>query len=200
MEVFLETFGFDQFVKDGFTTHLGEGDLFAKTFDTFLQPTGLFCVGNVHILQRKCAAIGALHDFHNLAHGTMFKPQYVIKENRAIHVSFGEAIAGRIQLGLRRWRGQAKRIKVRRQMPANTIGADQHQRADGIEDGLFNLLFGNCCARFGGFGFDLLANYLGLGPLAIKCCGQIIVRNGRPIGARPAWAGSFGAGDVWFFA
>ena len=66
-ELFI-AFGFDQLVQDGFAAFAGEGDFLAVAFDPFFQPSGLFGIGDVHVLQREGAAIGAFDDLDDLAH------------------------------------------------------------------------------------------------------------------------------------
>jgi hypothetical protein len=51
-----------------------KADFLAVAFDPFLQPRGLFGVGDVHVLQREGAAIGALHDVDDLAHRGTCRP------------------------------------------------------------------------------------------------------------------------------
>ena len=80
----------------------------------------------------------------------------------------------------------AKWIKVSDQVATDAIGADNHQRADAIENGRTDLTLGEAHTFVGSFAFDLGRCCLRLGsPLTVKRGGQIVVRNWRPIGATP---------------
>ncbi len=83
----------------------------------------------------------------------------------------------------------AQRVKIGDQVAANTVSADDHQRADAVQNGRADLRLVQCDTLFSGFFFDLFACGLWLcWPLTIKGGGQIICGRWRPIGARPTWA------------
>ena len=92
MQEFLKTLGFNHLVQDRFATFTAKLDFFAQTFDPLFEPTCFFWVRDVHVLQGKCTAVGAFHDGQNFAHGCDLQTQYVVDENRAIHVSIGKAV------------------------------------------------------------------------------------------------------------
>ena len=103
MAELLEALGLDQLVQDRPAALAGEGDLLAVALDPLLQPAGLFGVGDVHVLQREGAAIGALHDVEDLAHRGHFEAEHVVEEDRPVHVGLGEAVGGRVELRVRRF-------------------------------------------------------------------------------------------------
>jgi hypothetical protein len=88
-----------------------------KPLDPLLQPAGLFGVGDVHVLQREGAAIGALHDVDDLPDRRVLKPQHVVEEDRPVHVGLGEAVGFRIELGMRGLVAHAQRVEIGHQMP-----------------------------------------------------------------------------------
>ena len=154
MQEFLKAFGLDQLVQDRLAALAGEGNLLAIAFDAFLQPGGLFGVGDVHVLQGKGAAIGALHDFHDLAHRGVLQAQDIVDEDRPVHVGLGEAIGFGVEFRLVGAVGHAQRIKIGGQVAPDAVGADDHDGADGVEHGTLDLRIGEGDAGFGGFGGD----------------------------------------------
>ena len=88
-----------------------------------------------------------------------------------------------------------KRVEIGGQVAPDTVGTNDHQRADGVEHSAFDRLVtdlntGSCSLRFDlvacGFGFRLCR------PLSVKRCRQIIVGHRRPIGTRPRGASGLG--------
>ena len=139
-------------------------------------------------MQRKGAAIGALHDVDDLTHGGDFKPQHVVDEDRAVHVRLGKSIGRRVEFGMIPLIAHAQRIKVRRQMAPDTVGADQHQRADAVKDRLLDLVVGQADALFLRLGLDLVACGPGLdrfGPDTCQRAHHIARWGGGPIAPRP---------------
>ena len=86
----------------------------------------------MHVLQREGPAIGAFDDPNDFFHRCNFKPQYVVDENRAIHIRRAKPIRGGVKFGVDVAFAHAKRVKVGCQVAANTIGADQHQCANTV--------------------------------------------------------------------
>ena len=141
MQEFFKTFGFDQFVQNRLAPFAGKGDFFAKSLNPLFQPGGLLGVGNMHVLQRECAAIGAAHDINNLTHRGDLQSQDIVQENRAIHVRIRKPII----LWIKRCFGvfgvaHAKGIKISGQVTTHAIGADQHDGADTVQDGALHRL------------------------------------------------------------
>jgi len=71
---------------------------------------------------------------------------------------------------------------------ADTVGADQHKRADRIQNGAFDGVVGHLDAFLGGLVLDFLARLLGFcggGVFAGQGAGQVVLGHRRPIGARP---------------
>ncbi len=186
MEEFLEALSLDQLVQDGFAAFAGELDFLAKAFDPLFQPRGLLGVGDVHVLQREGAAIGAAHQRYDLVHRGDFEAQNIVDEDRAIHIGRGEAVGFRVQLRVGGVVAHAERVKICDQVATDTVGTDQHQRTDGIEHRCANLLFAEGDALLGGFRLDLVAGGIGIGgPLAIERGGQIVICLWGPIHAGP---------------
>ncbi len=192
MQEFLEAFGLNQLVQDRAATFAGEMDLFAVPLDPFFQPTGLFGVRDVHVLQGKGAAIGALNDRHDLTHRGHLQAQNVVDKDRAIHVGFGKAVGFRVQLGMRGLVAHAQRVDVGDQVATDTIGTDDHQRADRVQHSALHLVIAYSDALVGGLGGDIFAHVRRCRvrrPLPVQRHGQVIVRGRRPIGALPRGAG-----------
>ena len=186
MQEFFEPFGLYQRVQDRFTPVLRKGDFLAVAFDPFFKPTGLFRIGDVHVLQRKCAAIRAAHDGDDLVHRCDFEAQHIVDKDRAIHVGSGEAVRFWVKFRVRFQFAHAQRVEIGNQVPTNAVGSNDHQRADAIKDGVANLLFVKADTFFSGFCSDLFTSCFWFnGPLTIKRCCQVVVWNWRPITACP---------------
>ena len=189
----LEALGLDQLVQDRLAAFLGEGDLLPVALDAFLQPGGLLGVRDVHELQREGAAIGALHQFGDLADRRDLKAQHVVDEDRPVHVRGGEAVGRRVKLAQGRHLAHPQRVEVGVQVPADAIGADQHDRPDAVQHGALKLFVRQRHALFVGLGGDLLDRGLRLGlrghrPFARQRSGVLVRGHRRPVGARPACA------------
>ncbi len=96
LEELLEALGLDQLVQDRPPAALGEADLLAVALDPLLEPGRLLGVGDVHVLEREGAAIGALHDVDDLAHRGVGEAEHVVDEDRPVHVGLGEAVGLRV--------------------------------------------------------------------------------------------------------
>ncbi len=92
MKEFLKALGLNHLVEDRLAAFAGEFDFLVVAFDAFFQPARFFGVGNMHVLQRECATVGAAHDIKDLAHIGKIKPQNLINEDRAVHVGIGKAV------------------------------------------------------------------------------------------------------------
>ena len=86
----------------------------------------------MHILQRKSATVGPLHDINDLTHSSDLQTKNVVDENRAVHIGVSETIGFRVKLWVRGYLTHAKRIKISSKVAAHTVGTDQHQRADAV--------------------------------------------------------------------
>ena len=86
---FSKAFGLDHLVQDRLAAFLGKADFLAQpSMRSFSQPASSG-FGDVHVLQREGAAIGALHDAR-ISHRGDLKAQHVVDEDRAIHVGGGK--------------------------------------------------------------------------------------------------------------
>ena len=113
-----------------------KADLLVRALDALLDPRLLRGVGDVHELDAERLAIGALADGDDLAQRAVFEPEHVVEEDLAVEIGFGEAVGARIELFAVARGFDAERIEVGVEMAAHAVGADQHQRADGIAGGL----------------------------------------------------------------
>ena len=68
-----EAFRLDQFLENRLLTHVGKGNFLIGPFNALLQPGFFFRVGNMHELQRYCAAICAVQNIQHFANGGAFK-------------------------------------------------------------------------------------------------------------------------------
>ncbi len=132
VQIVFETFGFDQTFKDGFLAACGKLCLVADAFDALLNPGFLFGFLDMHEFDADRAAIGFAGQRYDLTNGRGFKAKNIGDVDRTIHVGFGEAIGFRIEFRVWIARGKAQRIKIRFEMAAHAIGADQHQGANRI--------------------------------------------------------------------
>ena len=82
----------------------------------------------MHELDADRAAIRLPQDLHDLTQRGGFASQHEVDEDRLVPVGFGEAIGCRVEFRMMRRPLQPQRIKLRLQMPAHPVGADQHQR------------------------------------------------------------------------
>ena len=143
MQELLEAFRLHEAVQDRLAPVLGKGNFLAQTLNTFFQPCGFLRVGNVHVLQRKRAAIGPLHDGKDVFHRRHFEAEHIVDKDRAIHVFGFEPVGRRIEFGVWDFIAHAEWVKVGHKMPPDPVGADDHQRADRIQHGVADLFFGN---------------------------------------------------------
>ena len=198
VQEFLEAFRLDHLVQDRLAPVLGELDFLAVSLDPFLQPTGLYRVGDVHVLQRKGAAVGAAHDVDDLAHRRHLQTQHVVDENRAVHVGVGKAVGLGIKLGVRGLIAHPQRVQIGHKMAPDPVGADDHQGANAVENGALDLIIGQFDLGLGGFGRDLLARFFRFfrRPFPRQRGGHLVTGNGRPILARPRGTLRLGGGGV----
>src|ERR1700761_6536931 len=191
---FFEAFGLDQLVEDGAAALAGEADLLVRTFDALLDPRLVRGIGDVHELDAERLAVGAFADRDDLAQRAVFEAQHVIEENLAVEIGLGEAVGARVELFAIARRLDAERIELGVEMAAHAVGADQHQRADGIPRRLVQLgrsdfaalcrsLVRSLGLRLGG---DLVAYDLLDGrPVAVERGGEVVARGLRPVIPRP---------------
>jgi hypothetical protein len=193
MQEFFKPLRLHQLVQDGAAAFTGEGDFLAVAFDPFLQPCGLFGVGNVHVLQREGAAIGAAHDIHDLAHRGMRQAQHIVDEDRAVHVGIRKTVGCGVEFRLVLGIALAQGIDIGGKMATDAVGADDHQGADRVEHGALDLVLGQLHVLFGGLGGDLFCRAFGIfrrrnRPFAGQGGGQIVHGLRRPVAPGPAWA------------
>ena len=130
----LELLGLDQPLQDGALALGGELGLVADALDALLDPGLLVRMLDVHELDADRAAVGLAQHLHDLAQGRRLQPEHVVEEDRPVHVGFGEAVGLRIELRVVLPALQAERIEIGHQVAAHAVDADQHQRADRIDD------------------------------------------------------------------
>ena len=111
-----------------------EADLLVAPLDAPLQPGLLGRIGDVHVLHADTAAVGAPQQGEDLAQGRGFQAQHIVEEDRPVEVRLAEAVRRRLQLaGVAGGHRDAERIEIGLQMAAHAVGADHHDRAQGIE-------------------------------------------------------------------
>ena len=103
-------------------------------------------IGDVHELDAERLAVGALADRDDLAQRAVFEPEHVIEEDLAVEIGLRETIGARIELFAIARRFNAERIELGVEMAAHAVGADQHQRADGVAGRLVQLGRGDLAA------------------------------------------------------
>ena len=104
-------------------------------FDTALDPGFLLGVLDMHELDADRAAIAAAQDVEDFARGGDLEAEHVVDEDRAVHVGFGEAVGGGVELGMRARHLQAERVELGLEMAAHPVGADHHQRVQAVLGG-----------------------------------------------------------------
>ncbi len=112
----------------------------ALGLDALLDPRLLVGIGDVHELDADGAAVCRAHMRQDLAQGRPVEARHVGDEDRAVVVRLGEAIGRGMQLRMRLYLHQPEGIEVGLQMAAHAIGADELQRANGIDGGAADLL------------------------------------------------------------
>ena len=132
VEEFLEAVGLDQLVQDRALAFAREGDFLVLAFDAFLDPRLLRRIGDVHELDAERLAIRAAQDGDDLAHGREFEAEHLVEENLAVEIGVGESIGARIELFLVLFRLEPERIELGVEMTADAVGANEHQRVNGI--------------------------------------------------------------------
>ena len=92
---------------------------------------------------------------------------------------------------MRRDRTHAKRIKVSNKVTTDTVGTDDHQRTDTVEDSAFHLLIAQAYALLRRLGLNFFTSAFDFGlwcPFASQGSSQIVCWHWWPIGAGPAGA------------
>src|SRR5262249_34036992 len=123
----------------GALTFGGEGDFLVGPFYASLDPTLLRGIGDVHELDPKRLAISAAKDGENFAQRAEFKPEHAVETDLAVVIGFREAIGGGVEIFLVVMRLQPKRVEIGIEVPARSVGADQHQGANRIARRLLDL-------------------------------------------------------------
>ena len=183
---FFEAFGFDQLVEDGALALAGEGDLLVGPFDALLNPALLRAVRDVQKLDAERLAIGAPQDGDDLADGAEFEAEHLVEKDRAVEIGLAEAVGARIELLLVLDRLEPERIEIGVEMAARPIGADQHQRPDGVARRPLDVGRGKLDAAALRLRLDLDADAVAdLGPVAVERRDEIAARQRRPIGPGP---------------
>ena len=135
VQIFFEFFGLDKAFINGALAAFGKVGAVANGLDTFLNPGFLGRILNMHEFYTDGAGIGLAQKIDNFAKGRGFQTKNIINENRAIPVFIRKAIGRRVQFGVKRLVFQRQRIQLGKQMAPNTIGANQHHRAQRVERG-----------------------------------------------------------------
>ena len=199
MQELFETLGLDQLAQDRFAPLFGKGDFLAITLDPLFEPAGLLGVGNMHVLERKGAAIRGPHDVQYLLHRRNLETQYLVDKDRALHVRIAEPVGLWIKFGVRRGLAHAQRVQIGHQMAPDAVGADDHQGADGIQHRLLDLVIVDDDTFFGSLGFYFVpggGGLFGFGPDTGQRAHHVAGGRGRPVAPCPAWPGGLGFGGL----
>ncbi len=183
LQELLECLGSGQALIDRLLAHGGEFGAVLGAFNALLEPGFFSRILNMDELDADLAAIGVLQDIVDLAHRGVFEAKNVVEEDRAIHICFGEAVGGWLQLRVLALRCQTERIEIGGEVTAYPIGTDQHDGAQAVEhcltavgavaggDGLGGLGYGGC---FGGkVGEDVIFVLLLAGDAVITPAGTL---------------------------
>ena len=139
----------------------------------------------MHELDAERFAISAAKNGDDLAHGREFEPEHLVEENLAVEIGFGESIGARIELFLVLFRLEAERIEFGVKMTANAVGANEHQRVNGIARRLLHVGGGDFDAARLRLALDLVADrLLGFGPVAVERRDKIAIRADGQFGLR----------------
>ena len=155
MEKLFQSLRLDELVENGPASFLSELYLLAVAFDSLLEPTGLFRIGDVHVLQRQRPAVSALDQFKDLAQRCDLKTQNIVDEDRPIHVGFAETVCPHVQFRMSDMMHHSQWIKLGDAMAANPVCPDQHKSSDGVENLVANIVFAQPDAAFRSFLPDL---------------------------------------------
>ena len=175
----------------------GEGDRLVGSFDALLDPGLLRGIGDVHELHAERRAIGPAEDGQHLADSRELQSEHVIDEDLPVVVRLGEAVARGMQLLVIARRRQSERIEIGMQMTAHPVGADHHQRPQGIARRLVDLLVGDFDAARLRAGLDLLADAsFKRKPIAVEGGDDFAIGDDRPVAAPPLRPARLGDGGV----
>src|SRR5512137_2544421 len=86
----------------------------------------------MHELNAERLAISATQNGDDLAHRREFEAKHLVEENLAIKIGFREAIRAWVELLLIFLRLERKWIELCVEVATDAVGADQHQRVDGV--------------------------------------------------------------------
>ncbi len=106
----------------------------------------------MHELDADLAAIGLADHVDDLAHRRRFEAEHVIDEDRTVEVGIRKSIGLWVELGMGLGLHQAQRVEPGFQVAAHAVGADQHQRADGIQCRTADLVRRGCRRSWGAVG------------------------------------------------
>ena len=192
-----ETLGADIFLGEEFLVllgldHLGEDRLLAlgrkgngsvPALHPLLQETPFLDIGDVHIFKANRATIIGAQRCDQFANADPIKAQRAADIDLTVEIGICETMIGGVEVGRDVLLGKTERVEIGGQMPAHTIGAHQHHRADRIARGcnriaLRHRLASRLCRRL-----DLDRHLCG-----VERAGQLVGFAKAPVGALPAWA------------
>src|SRR6185437_12028889 len=188
VEEILETLGLDQFTKDRALSLRRELDFLVRPLDPLLNPGLLRRIGDMHEFEADGPAIGPPEDRQHLAHGREFKPEHVIDEDAAVVIGLLKSVGRGMKLLMVPLRLETERIEIGVQMAPHAVGANHHQRPDGIASRAANLVLTRRLLRggFRGLGAQLVGDRLfRRRPVAIQRADEIALGHRRPIGLPP---------------
>ena len=188
VEEILEPLGLDQFAEDRALALTRELDFLVGSLDTLLNPGLLRRIRNMDEFEADGPAIGPPQDREHFAHGRIFEPEHMIDEDLAIVVGLLKAVGRRMELLMVSLRLKSKRIEIGVQMAAHAIGADHHERADGITRRPSNIVVAwrRFWPRLLRLGAQLLGDRLfRRRPIAVQRVDEVALGRRWPIGLAP---------------
>ena len=111
-------------------------DLDCLAFDVLLDPSFLFRIRDVGVLDAGCAGVRVAHDaenvreLHSRATVRGLRPEQCFDVELALEVPDGEAVTGGVKLWMHRAVHKTERIEVGNEVAAHSIGVDQRVDLD----------------------------------------------------------------------
>ena len=118
------------------------GQLLGDALDVLLDPLLLVGVGVVHVLDGAGAAVGVAQDVQDLAEGQLALAGQPAGDEAALQVPDGEAVAGRVELGVHHRRLGLERVQVGDQVAPDPVQVDQLEHAGLLLDAVQRVLAG----------------------------------------------------------
>ena len=133
MEEALEPLGMGELAHDLALPRGADLLVILLAFDTALNPQLFLGPADVHELVADGPAVGLPQHVDDLTERRGLQAQHVVDEDRPVQIAVGEAVRFRIELGMVFPGFEGEGIEIGQEMPADAIGADQHQGPHGVQ-------------------------------------------------------------------